>query len=71
MDNVDDWVKVDDNNVAKNIDLYERLLYIAENVQTTVKEYERVFYVMTEDLVFRGYEKKSGGNNPSQARKAA
>lgn len=55
--NVNNWVTIDGNNVAKNIDLYERLLYIAENVLPTRKEYERVFYVMTEDLIFRNYEK--------------
>jgi hypothetical protein len=47
--------------------LYERLLYIAEKVQPTQKEYERVFNVMTEDLIFRSYEKLTNVNRRTQA----
>ena len=64
--NVDNFISnAAANDIAGNIDLYERLLYIAEKTDPTREAYTRVFLVMVEDLIFRAYDNvKTGTNDP-------
>jgi len=56
------------NDIAGNIDLYDRLLYIAEKTDPTREAYTRVFLVMVEDLIFRAYENVKTNSNDQDIR---
>lgn len=58
------------NDIASNIDLYDRLLYIAEKTKPTREAYTRVFLVMVEDLIFRSYDNVRTGATDQQIRDA-